>query len=103
MAQKKLPKVRKKPTARELAGALIEVREQMNTGVQQALDYTNHVDRVFGLYLDFKGEREAFEEHINNLVEKEKDEQKGDGKADPENILANPEDAGSGAEGVRPG
>ena len=102
MAEQKKPKKR---TNREIVSAIMD----LNTRVQHAIEYTNHVDKIFGLYLDFEDKRKLFNDFIETKVEeerkqakeKEKDEQKANGEADPENIPKDPDNKGSRAEGVR--
>ena len=94
----------KKRTNKELVGAILD----LNQKVRDAIEYTNHVDKIFGLYLDFEKKRELFTKFIDKKVEEEKakeakeqNEQEANGKANPENIPADPKDEGSGAEGIR--
>ena len=51
--------------------------------------------------MKMKGDLDKFDKYLNNEMEKRKDESEANGKADKENIPANPENEGSGAEGVR--
>ena len=82
-----VPKVRKKPTAREIASAIIEMNERLT----QIGNYTNHIDRIFGLYLDFKDERKEFENYVNELIKQEnkEDDKKKDGISDKKDLPKN--------------
>ena len=48
-----MPKVRKKPTAKEIASAIIEINQRL----QHLGEYVTHVDKILGMYLDFTGKR----------------------------------------------
>jgi len=87
----------KKRTNKEIVNAIIDLSQK----IQHSIEYTSHVDKIFGLYLDFENKRELFSTYIDKQVEKEQNEQKANGKADPEDIPADPGDEGSGTEGVR--
>tara|TARA_R100000734_G_C3317850_1_gene111340 strand:+ start:1885 stop:2190 length:306 start_codon:yes stop_codon:yes gene_type:complete len=99
MAGKKQPKKR---TNREIVNAIMD----LNQRVQHSIEYTNHVDRVFGLFLDFTKKRDEFSKFIDKKVEEEKkkakeNEQKADEGADPKDLPADTADKGSGTAGVR--
>jgi hypothetical protein len=86
-----VPKVRKKPTAREIASALIEMNQRIienREHIEQIGGYTNHIDRVFGLFLDFRGYRKEFEVFVNELVKKEneKNDKKENGDSNTKDL-----------------
>ena len=95
--------VRKKPTAREMASAKIEI----NTRVNELYKVTKELDNVIGLFIEMKGEKD----NLNTYIEKryreyheemeKKNEQKANGKVDKGDISANPDNPRSGTEGVR--
>jgi hypothetical protein len=94
-----VPKVRKKPTAREIASAIIEMNERLT----QVGNYTNHVDRIFGLYLDFKGERKEFENYVNELIKKENkaNDEKKDGSPDKKDLPKDTKNKRRRTKGIR--
>ena len=94
-----VPKVRKKPTAREIASAIIEMNERLT----QIGNYTNHIDRIFGLYLDFKDERKEFENYVNELIKQEnkEDDKKKDGSSDKKDLPKNTKNKRRGTKRVR--
>lgn len=99
MAGKKQPKKR---TNKEIVNAIMD----LNQRVQHSIEYTNHVDRVFGLFLDFTKKRDEFSKFIDKKVKEEKekakkDEQKADGKTDPKDLPTDTGNEGSGTAGVR--
>ena len=87
----------KKRTNKEIVNAIIDLSQK----IQHSIEYTSHVDKIFGLYLDFENKRELFSSYIDETVKKEKNEQKANGKADPKDLPADPRDEGSRTEGVR--
>ena len=89
--------IKKKPTARELGSAIIEINNKVNYNTSLLRQF----DEILGLYMKMKGDLGKFDEYLKNEMEKRKDESEANGKADKENIPANPENEGSGTEGVR--
>jgi len=99
MAGKKQPKKR---TNREIVNAIMD----LNQRVQHSIEYTNHVDKIFGLFLDFTERRDEFAKFIDKKVEEEKkkaeeNEQKANETADPEDLPADTANEGSGTTGIR--
>ena len=90
-----LPKVRKKPTAKELAGVIIEV----NNKAEHSLSYLHQLDNVLGLYIEFKEDSDAFNQFVEKKQKEieEKNVQEANGKTDSEDISSN-----SGNKGTRP-
>ena len=95
--------VRKKPTAREMASAIIEI----NGRVGELYRVVKELDTVLGLYVELKGDKEKFNVYIEKkyqefkeMKEKEND-QKPNGEVNKGNIPPNPTDKGSGTEGIR--
>jgi hypothetical protein len=95
--------VRKKPTAREMASAIIEI----NTRVNELYKITRELDSVVGLFIEMKGDKEKFNVYVDKKYSEyqkameKKDEQKANGKVDKGDIPANPNNPRSGTEGIR--
>jgi hypothetical protein len=95
--------VRKKPTAKEMASAIIEINGKTNELYKVLKD----IDGILGLYIEMKGDKDKFnvflkekhEEHERKM--KEENDKKANGKADKKDIPANPDNTGSGTEGIR--
>ena len=84
-----MPKVRKKPTAKEIASAIIEINQRL----QHLGEYVTHVDKILGMYLDFTGKRKEFEDYINKLIEDNKEnDKKEDGDSNKKDL---PKDTGN--------
>ena len=98
MAGKKQPKKR---TNREIVNAIMD----LNQRVQHSIEYTNHVDKIFGLFLDFTERRDEFAKFIDKIEEEKKkaeeNEQKANETADPEDLPADTANEGSGTTGIR--
>ena len=90
-----LPKVRKKPTIKELAGVIIEMN--------QRLEYLAHnvqkLDNVLGFYIEMKNDLEKF----NSFLDKKREEhdKKNNDKVDGPNLQGDTDGEGSGSEGIR--
>ena len=81
-----VPKVRKKPTAKEIASAIIEINQRF----QHLSEYVTHVDKILGMYLDFTGKRAEFEDYINKLIKDNKEnDKKEDGSSDKKDLPKN--------------
>ena len=52
--------VRKKPTAKEMASAIIEINNRTN----ELLGITRQLDSIFGLYIEMKGDKEQFNAYV---------------------------------------
>lgn len=96
-------KVRKKPTAREMASAIIEINGKTNELYKVLKD----LDGILGLYIEMKGDKDKFNVFLKEKHEKykrkmkEENDKKPNGKADKEDIPANPDNTRSGTERVR--
>lgn len=96
-------KVRRKPTSKEIAAVLIEINQKVDNLYRIARE----IDGVIGMYVEMNGHREKLNAYIDKKykefqksTEKE-NEQKRNGTVDKGNISANPENKGSGPEGIR--
>ena len=93
-------KVKRKPTAREMASAIIE----NNNKVNECFSILRQLDEILGLYVKMNGDSDKFNKFIEGEIEKrKKNDEKRDGKPDSGDI---PKDSGnkrSGTEGVRQG
>ena len=94
-----MPKVRKKPTNKEMASAIIEI----NSKTERNAQYINQLDSVTGLLIEHLGIKDEFNKFVEKRFKElsEKNDQKEDGKADKQDIPADTGDEGAGAEGVR--
>tara|TARA_R100001594_G_scaffold149739_1_gene208432 strand:- start:352 stop:663 length:312 start_codon:yes stop_codon:yes gene_type:complete len=94
--------VRKKPTAKEMASAIIEINNRVN-GLHNVV---KQLDSILGLYIEMKGDKKQFNAYVDKryddyMAEMEKNDTKKDENADKPNLQGNTEDEGSGAKGVR--
>ena len=55
-----LPKVRKKPTNRELAGGIIEAHKRVN----ECAEFLNRMDNILGLYIQYNNHTKEFSEFV---------------------------------------
>jgi hypothetical protein len=100
------PSVRKKPTKKEIASAMIEINNKVNDldrGLSQAYQILRQMDVIVGMYVDMNGDTDKFNEFIKlkkEEAEKENDAKK-DGDSDKKDIPSDTGDEGSGTEGVR--
>jgi pentose-5-phosphate-3-epimerase len=98
-----LPKVRKKPTNKELAGAIIENNKRINECIQ----FLNRIDNVLGLYIDYSKDTKEFADFVVNKMKeaKQKNEKENDTKTnenlDKQDIQGDTKSKGAGAERVR--
>jgi hypothetical protein len=96
-------KVKKKPTAKEMASAIIEINGKTNELYKVLKD----IDGILGLYIEMKGDKDKFNVFLKEKHEeyerkmKEENDKKANGKADKEDIPANPDNKRSGTEGIR--
>jgi len=106
------PSVRKKPTNKEIASAIIEINNKvsdMDRGLSQAYQILRQMDIIVGMYVDMNGDTDKFNEFIKTQQEealkKEKAEKENDtktnGKSDKKDIPENTEDPKSGAKRIR--
>ena len=91
-----LPKVRKKPTIKEMAGVIIE----MNHKMESIHRYIGKLDNVLGLYIEMNKDNEKFNKFIE-LKQRELDDKKANGKTDKEDIPSDSGNKGAGTKGVR--
>ena len=92
-------KVKKKPTAKEMASAIIEINSKVNNMYNMIRGF----DSIFTIYLEQKGDKEALEKKLQEM-EKEREkanEQKKNGKADKPNLQGDTDGESSGTKGVR--
>lgn len=89
-------KVKKKPTAKEIASAIIEI----NTKVNDCFAIIRELDNVLGLYISMKGDMKKFNKFLEKTV-KEANDTKGNEESDKKDIQANSGNERSGSEGVR--
>jgi hypothetical protein len=94
-----MPKVRKKPTNKEMASAIIEI----NSKTERNAQYINQLDSVTGLLIEHLGIKDEFNKFVEKRFKelREKNDQKEDGKSDKQDIPTDTGDKGAGAEGVR--
>ena len=94
-----MPKVRKKPTNKEMASAIIEI----NSKTERNAQYINQLDSVTGLLIEHLGIKDEFNKFVEKRFKelREKNDQKEDGKADTPNLQGDTDGEGSGSEGVR--
>ena len=93
-------KARKKPTAKEIASAVIEINNKVNHSLRMG----EELDNVLGLYIDFKGDLPEFNKFLEKKAmerEAKENDSKEDGKADTPNLQGDTDGEGSGSEGVR--
>ncbi len=93
-------KVRKKPTAKEMASAIIEI----NAKVNEVTIVCRELDRVLGMYIEMKGDLENFNAYVEQIVKKKQEEQndsKANEKPDKPNLQGDTDGEGSRTERVR--
>jgi predicted metal-dependent peptidase len=92
-------KVKRKPTAREMASAIIEINGKVN----QNTDLIQQLDTVFGYYITMKKDLKKFNVYLQEkIAEREKkDESKRNGDTDGDNLQGNTEDESSGPKRIR--
>ena len=89
-------KVRKKPPAKEMASAIIEINNKVN----ECYSFCRELDNIFGLYISMKKYIKKFNAYIEKKA-KEKDDAKKYENADKPNLQGDTNGESSGAEGVR--
>ena len=89
-------KIKKKPTARELGSAIIEINDKVNYNTSLLRQF----DEILGLYMKMKGDLDNFNEILKEEMEK-RNESKGNGDIDKQDIPKDSKNEGSGTEGVR--
>ena len=70
-------KVKKKPTAKEIASAIIEI----NTKVNDCFAIIRELDNVLGIYISMKGDMKKFNKFLEKTV-KEANDTKGNEESD---------------------
>ena len=93
-------KVRRKPTAKEMASAIIEI----NTKVNELTIVCRELDRVLGMYIEMKGDLKKFNAYVEELVKKKEQEQndsKTNENVDKPNLQGDTDGESSGTKGVR--
>tara|TARA_R100000353_G_scaffold27235_2_gene22961 strand:+ start:1675 stop:1977 length:303 start_codon:yes stop_codon:yes gene_type:complete len=91
--------VRKKPTVKEMASAIIEINNKTN----ELYKIVKQIDGALGLFVEMEGKTEEFNAYINKKVEEMENtnDTKADGKADKQNLQTDTEDKSSRTKGVR--
>ena len=94
-----MPTVRKKPTNKEMASAIIEI----NSKTEHNSQYISQLDNIVGLLIEHLGVGEEFNKFVEKRFKelREKNDQKEDGKSDKQDIPANTGNKGAGAKRVR--
>ena len=96
-------KVKKKPTAKEMASAIIEINGKTNELYKVLRD----LDGIVGLYIEMKGDKDKFNAYLEKVQEeyqekvKKENDKKANGKADNLNLQGDTDGEGSRAEGIR--
>tara|TARA_R100001594_G_C3978986_1_gene249596 strand:- start:527 stop:841 length:315 start_codon:yes stop_codon:yes gene_type:complete len=96
-------KVRKKPTVKEMASAIIEINHRTN----ELLAMMRQMDGIIGLYIEMKGDKEKFNAYVDEASKKHQEEMEakndaeGNAETDDSNLQGNTKDESSGTEGVR--
>ena len=96
--------VRKKPTAKEMASAIIEISNKTN----ELYNIVKQLDSIIGLYIDMKGDKEQFSAYVDDKheafiaeMEKRRNDAKENEKADKPNLQGDTDGESSGTKGVR--
>ena len=95
--------VRKKPTAKEMASAIIEINHRTN----ELLAMMKQIDSIIGLYIEMKGDKEQFSAYVDEMSKKHQKEMekandaKENAEADNQNLQGDTDGESSGTEGVR--
>ena len=96
-----LPKVRKKPTNKELAGAIIENSRKIN----ECVNFINRVDNILGMYIDYNKNTTKFADFVVDKMKEIQKESKNDTgtneNLDEQDIQKNTDNKKSGTAGVR--
>ena len=91
-------KVKKKPTAKEMASAIIEV----NTKINDVYNIVRELDNIIGLYITMKKDMKEFNSFLEKkMKEKENNDTEKNEKADRPNLQGDTDGESSGTEGVR--
>ena len=93
-------KVKRKPTNREMASAIIEI----NAKVNRCGELMKELDNVLGLYIEMKGDIKSFNSYIEAKFKpkkEKKDDSKANGKADKPNLQGDTDGKSSRSKRVR--
>jgi hypothetical protein len=93
-------KVRRKPTAKEMASAIIEINGKVN----EVTIVCRELDRVLGMYIEMKGDLKKFNAYVEQVVKKKEEEQndaKTNERPDKPNLQGDTDGEGSRTERVR--
>ena len=92
-------KVKKKPTIKEMASAIIEINAKVNNNYA----LIKQLDTILGLYVEMKKDNDILNEYIMKRREEmdKQNEQKENGKTDKPNLQGDTDGESSGTEGVR--
>ena len=92
--------IKKKPTAREMGSAIIEINNKVN----ETMNVLKNLDSIFGLYVRMKGDLKDFNTYIEKQIKEKQEkenESKENGNADKPNIQGDTDGESSGSKGVR--
>ena len=94
-------KVRRKPTAKEMASAIIEI----NSKVNECYARTQELDNVLGLYIEMNKDVDKFNSYIQQKIDERKkaseNDQEKNGSPDKSNLQGDTGGKGSGSKRVR--
>ena len=92
-------KVKKKPTIKEMASAIIEINAKVNNNYA----LLKQLDTIVGLYVEMKKDNEKLNKYISKRREEmsKENEQKENENADKPNLQADTDSESSGTEGIR--
>ena len=98
--------VRKKPTAKEMASAIIEINNKLDSLYR----ITRELDSVLGLYVEMKGDKKQFNAYVDKKYTEyqrqmeemsKKNDKETNGSPDKPNLQGDTDGEGSGTEGIR--
>ena len=93
-------KVRKKPTAKEMASAIIDI----NNRLEYLYDVIRGFDSVFTVFLEMEGKKEGLEKRLVEIKhenERKANEEKANEKSNNPNLRGDTDGEGRRTEGVR--
>tara|TARA_R110002012_G_C11230904_1_gene564007 strand:+ start:242 stop:529 length:288 start_codon:yes stop_codon:yes gene_type:complete len=90
-----VPKVRKKPTIKEIAGVIIELNQKIEIIHRNMVQ----LDNVLGHYIEFNKDLEKFNLYLGKV--KEEHDKKTNDNADKPNLQGDTDGKGSGTKGIR--
>tara|TARA_R110002020_G_scaffold85627_7_gene211235 strand:+ start:3673 stop:3960 length:288 start_codon:yes stop_codon:yes gene_type:complete len=90
-----LPKVRKKPTIKEMAGVLIELNQKIEMLHRNMVQ----LDNVLGHYIEFNKDLDKFNLYLSKV--REEHDKKANDNPDKSNLQGDTDGEGSGTKGIR--